>query len=157
MTTPVITVAPHATLAEATELLLQHGISGLPVIDLAGRIVGMFSELDEGKSLRELLSIFCGAAILDEGGHNVGNITGSEQARANMRARADHRVKDYMTTEVIVVNENEPATRVVDLFISHRVHRLPVMRGHELIGVIGVRDVVQFIRELEAKLGAMSH
>jgi CBS domain-containing protein len=156
MTTPVITVAPHATLAQATELLLKHGISGMPVIDLAGRIVGMFSELDESKPIGELLSIVCGASILDEGGHSIGNISGFAKARKDLLARADHRVKDYMTTDVIVVKEDEPATRVIDLFISHRVHRLPVMRGHELVGVIGVRDVVTFVREIESKLGVTS-
>ena len=152
MTYPVITVAPHATLEEATELLLKNSISGLPVIDLAGRVVGIFSELDEAKPIGELLSIFCGSSVLDEGGRSVGNIAGLDEVRARVLDQADHRVKDFMTTEVITVNEDDPASRVIDLFITHRVHRLPVMRGHEMVGVIGIRDVVRFIREMKSKL-----
>lgn len=152
MTYPVITVAPNATLREATELLLVNRISGLPVVDMKGRVVGMFSELDEGKPMRELLSVLCGKSVVDGGGQSVGNIAGFDEVSAYVRGRADQRVQDYMTTAVIMVNEDDPATRVVDLFVSHQVHRLPVIRGREMVGVIGVRDVVRFVRELECKL-----
>ena len=152
MNSAVITVAPHATLEEATDLLLDHGISGLPVVDLAGRVVGMFSELDEGKPVRELLTILCGTEILDLGGRNIGNIAGYDQVRAQVLDFDVQRVSDYMTTDVVVVSDNDPVTRVVDLFVNHGVHRLPVIRGHQLVGIIGVRDVVKFIRELKSKL-----
>ncbi len=146
MTYKVISVAPHARLTEATGLLLKNGISGLPVIDLSGRLVGMFSELDESKLVGEFLTVLCGSSILDEGGKSVGNIAEFDEIRTAVLNRTDYRVKDLMTTEVITVNEDDPATRVVELFISHRVHRLPVMKGHEVVGVIGVRDVVKFVR-----------
>ena len=152
MSSPAITVAPHATLEEAAELLLTNDISGLAVVDLAGRLVGMFSELDEGKQLRELLAILCGSSITDEQGINVGHISGFDETRQLVRDHGDYRVKNAMTTDVIVVSEDDPATRVIDLFASHGVHRLPVMRGNELVGIIGVRDVVRFIRDLKTKL-----
>jgi CBS domain-containing protein len=152
MSSPAITVAPDATLEEAAELLLNNDISGLAVVDLAGQLVGMFSELDEGKQLSELLTILCGSSIKDEYGLNIGHISGLDETRQLVSDHGDYRVKDVMTTVVIAVNEDDPATRVIDLFTSHGVHRLPVMRGNDLVGIIGVRDVVRFIRELTTKL-----
>jgi CBS domain-containing protein len=152
MSSPAISVAPHATLEEAAELLLQNDISGLAVVDLAGRLVGMFSELDEGKQLSELLAILCGSSITDENGLTIGHISGFDETRTLVRDHGDYRVKDVMTTGVIVVSDDDPATRVIELFTSHGVHRLPVIRGNELVGIIGVRDVVRFIRDLKTKL-----
>ncbi|MDH3717930.1 MAG: CBS domain-containing protein [Planctomycetota bacterium] len=152
MSSPAITVAPDATLEEAAELLLKNEISGLAVVDLAGQLVGMFSELDEGKQLSELLAILCGSSIKDEYGLNIGHISGFDETRQLVSDHGDYHVKDVMTTVVIVVNEDDPATRVIDLFTSHGVHRLPVLRGNDVVGIIGVRDVVRFIRDLKTKL-----
>jgi CBS domain-containing protein len=152
MSSPAITVGPHATLEEAAELLLKNDISGLAVVDLAGKLVGVFSELDEAKQLSELLAILCGSSIKDEHGLNIGHISGFDQTRQLVSDHGDYQVKDVMTTDVIVVNEDDPATRVIDLFTSHGVHRLPVMRGNDVVGIIGVRDVARFIRDLKTKL-----
>lgn len=152
MSSPAITVAPHATLEEAADLLLKHDISGLAVVDLAGQLVGMFSELDEGKQLSELLAILCGSSITDEDGLNIGHIAGFKETRELVRDNDDYRVKDVMTKDVIVVSEDDPATRVIELFTCHGVHRLPVLRGNQLVGIIGVRDVVRFIQDLKTKL-----
>jgi CBS domain-containing protein len=46
MTTTVVSVSPHATMKEAAALLLRHRVSGVPVVDDAGRIVGVISEFD---------------------------------------------------------------------------------------------------------------
>jgi len=46
MTRPVITVGPGALLIDAIELLLRHGLSGMPVVDAAGRLIGIITEHD---------------------------------------------------------------------------------------------------------------
>ena len=51
MNTPAITITPETAVAEAADLLVTHGISGMPVVDDDGRLLGMFSELDEIKQL----------------------------------------------------------------------------------------------------------
>jgi len=46
MTCPVITIGPDALLIDAIELLLCHGVSGLPVVNATGELVGMITEHD---------------------------------------------------------------------------------------------------------------
>jgi len=46
MSRPVVTVTPEATIKEAAQLLIEHGISALPVLDAAGALVGIVSEAD---------------------------------------------------------------------------------------------------------------
>jgi CBS domain-containing protein len=52
-----------------------------------------------------------------------------------------------MTTELIMVDVNDPISRVADLCIVHRVRRVPVMKNGRLVGVIARRDVLRALVE----------
>ena len=112
MTENLITIHPDAPVSEAIDLLLTHGISGLPVVDDGGRLVGVITE-------------FAILAMVYD--HDVQNQT----------------VGKHMTTEVILVDANDPISRIADLCIVHRVRRVPVMRDGRLVGVIARRDVLK--------------
>jgi CBS domain-containing protein len=135
MTRKVISVAPDATVLQAAQVMLQHRISGLPVIDKAGRLVGVLSE---GDFLRR-------------------RETGTQRHRAGWleflmgpgRAAADYvhshgsKVSEVMTEEVKTVGEDATLEDIVRLMERERIKRVPVLRGGKVAGIITRSNLMQ--------------
>ena len=113
MTKDLVTLGPDTTAAKAIEILLKHKISGAPVVDSDGKLVGIVSEY-------QLLAV-----IYDEEFKN-------------------QPIKELMTKEVLTVEEETLLTEIANLFIVHRIRRLPVLRDGELVGQISRRDIIRF-------------
>ncbi|MBI4275502.1 MAG: CBS domain-containing protein, partial [Rhizobiales bacterium] len=128
MTPRVITIEPDATILQAVRLLLQNRISGLPVVDAKGALVGIVSEGDllrrvETKTERRRprwLEFLTGTAKLAE-----------EYVHAHGR-----KVEEVMTRKPATANEDTPLEDIVQLMEKLRIKRLPVMRGKQLVGII---------------------
>ena len=117
MSPAVISVTPETSMNEAMEILLANRVSGLPVIDAAGRLVGVISEIDRLRTLNKPEPI--------------------ENAR----------VADFMTPGVITVDENATANQIADLLIRVGIRRLPVVRNGNVVGIISRRDLVRALHE----------
>lgn len=139
MTHRVITVAADATVATAARLMLDNRVSGLPVIDGAGRVVGMVTEHD-----------------LLRGRRNHGQRPGphwmqlmidqAELPEQIERFRA-RKVEEVMTPEPITV---APATAIEEacrLIEVNRIKRLPVLKDGRLIGIIARDDLLRAVGE----------
>ncbi len=114
MVTRLLTLTPEMSIFEAMRRLLEHRFSGAPVVDAAGKLVGMLSEKD---CLRVFAS---GAYYYDAGGT----------------------VSDFMTREVTTVDPDDELFKVADLFLSRSFRRLPVVEDGKLVGQISRRDVL---------------
>jgi len=140
MTTDVITVDPEMTVQNLATRLAERGISGAPVIDGAGKLVGIVSEGD----LLHRTEI--GAARR----HRVRRRSwwldhyASEVAREYIK---DHgrAVKDIMTTDVAVVDEDTDIADVAALLEAKRVKRVPVMRDGKVVGIISRANIVRAV------------
>ena len=144
MTRPAVTLPVDASLGEAIGLMLSHGISGLPVVDGAGRLLGM---LTEGDLLRR---IEVGTSDQRRSGwrnflHGPG-LSADEYVHTHSRQAGD-----LMTQDPLTVTEDMPLEAVVDLMEKRRVKRLPVTRGDKVIGVVSRSDL---LRAVGAGLGA---
>lgn len=64
-----------------------------------------------------------------------------------------NRVADYMTTDLLTIDQETSLMEATDLMLEHRVHRLLVTRGCKLVGVVSQRDVIRYIRDLRLLLG----
>jgi CBS domain-containing protein len=111
----VIAVSPETSAEEAIDLLVQNNVSGLPVVDGTGTVVGMFSEMDRIK-------------------------WGSVEGRS---------VEQLMSTPVVTVNVQDSLVEVARVFKANFVHRLPVTENGEVVGIIGLRDLIRYIRDNE--------
>ncbi len=128
MTRRVISVAPEVGIRDAMELMLKNRISGLPVIDGGGKLVGVLSETDflrrteTGTERRPSpwYDAFFGSA---------------ESARAYIRAHG-LKVEDVMSRKPITVAENTPLEKAVDLMEQYRIKRLPVVHGGKVVGIV---------------------
>jgi CBS domain-containing protein len=105
--------------------------------------------------LREQIS---GLPVLDENERLVGIVTEFALLATayDERITSDH-VSQYMTTNVLTVDVNDPVRKVADLFIVHRVRRVPVMDNGRIVGLISRRDVLKAVYEAKsASPGAKS-
>ena len=121
MTRNVISVPPDATIAEAVELMLERGISGLLVVDSSGTLVGIVTE---GDLLRR-----------DEIGTRrhrswwLRLIASPSRQAADFTRTHGRKVADVMTHDVLTVDATSPLTDIVALMEEHRVKRVPVLDG----------------------------
>ncbi len=112
------TVRPNTLVAEALGSL-QHGrFHHLPVVDDAGRLVGIITDRD-----------FRSAVGYDQ------------HVRANLR------VEEIMSTDVVTVRRDAPLEEAIRLFFEHRVGALPVVQGQQLVGIITKHDIMKAARD----------
>jgi CBS domain-containing protein len=143
MTRNVVTVGPDAPIADAIHLMLDHRISGLPVVANDGVLVGVLTEADllrrtETRTERQRprwIEFLRGPGRLAE-----------DYVRTHAR-----KVGEIMTQAVVATTEDAPLAEVVRLMERHRVKRLPVLRGDVLVGIVTRADLM---RALGAWLGA---
>jgi CBS domain-containing protein len=128
MTQNVISVQPEESITHAIRLMLQHGISGLAVVDKAGDLVGLVTEGDfmrrvetgTQKQRSRFLQFLIGPGRLaDEYVHLSGR-----------------RISEVMSSPVHTVTEEALLSDAVDLMERHRIKRLPVVRGRKVVGVV---------------------
>jgi CBS domain-containing protein len=125
MTENVVTIPPSCSVGDAIELLIQEQISGLPVVDSNGQLVGIVTEF----------------ALL---------------ATAYDESISSESVDKHMTTDVLTVDVDDAVRKVADLFIVHRVRRVPVMEKGRIAGLISRRDVLKAVFESSSNLSGAS-
>ena len=128
MTTRIISVEPDTTVLEAARQMLQHHISGLPVIDKAGTLVGILSE---GDFLRR-------GETHTERKHTrwVEFLIGPGKMAAEYTHSHGKKVAEVMTDQVHTVDEDTSLEDVVEMMERHRIKRVPVIRGTRVVGII---------------------
>lgn len=124
MTTSLVTVRSTTDIYRAIDLLLMYEISGLPVIDDKGNLIGMLSESD------------CLRSALSSGYYEDGPAT----------------VEAFMTTVVDTISPDEGLIKVTEIFIQKNRRRLPVVENGKLIGQISRRDVLKAIKEINQNI-----
>ena len=138
MTRKVITVAPDASLAEAAKLMLDHKISGLPVVDKEGHVVGIVSEHD---LLRRRQGVDgAGAERRPHWLQVLGETAGSAGEIAQFRNRT---VNDVMTLDPVTVAASTSLREASRLIEYRGFKRLPVVENGKLVGIIARADLVR--------------
>jgi len=145
MTTDVVTVEESTPLKEAALLLADRRISGVPVVDAAGKVVGVLSEAD-------VLAQERGRALRQPG--LLGHVFDPD---AVWREKAGARtVGDAMSSPAIVIGPHRPVHAAASLMLEEDVNRLPVVQHGKLLGIITRADLVRaFVRpdeELEREI-----
>jgi len=123
MATNLFTFSPDQGIDEAIDIMLEKRISGGPVLDSHGSLIGMLSE-------RDCLKIMVDAAYLN---YPAGRGT----------------VGDYMTKDVKTIDINKDVLDAANLFLSGTVRRFPVVENGKLKGQISRRDIMKAARELK--------
>lgn len=140
MRNEVVTVTPTASVGEAARLMLDHHISGLPVVDEAGAMVGI---LTEGDLLRRV-ELGTEKRIP---GWRAWLATSGREALNYVQSHA-RRVREVMTTPVTWVAPATELTEVVALMESRRIKRIPVLENDRIVGIVTRADLLRALERL---------
>lgn len=135
MTRGVVTVRPDTPLLDIAGALITHRISGVPVVDAAGQVVGIISEgdlyrrpeLGTERPRRRWIEFFTSNAAL---------------ARDYVHTHG-HKAADVMSRRVVQVPPDTPVSDIADIFERRNIKRVPVVDGGRLVGIVSRSNLVQ--------------
>jgi CBS domain-containing protein len=140
MVRDVVTVGPRTGVADAVKLLVERDISALPVVDEAGRIVGILSEADLMRR--------------DELGTEkhrpwwLEAVTPAASLAAEFARSHGRKVAEVMSTAVVAATEDTPLTEIAAILERNRIKRLPIVRDGTLVGIVSRANLIQALATL---------
>jgi CBS domain-containing protein len=131
MTRDVLTASPETSLKDVAGILSSHGVSGLPVVDADGRILGVVSEAD---ILRK-----------EQGrGGRRGGVLGWLLDRDELDPKLEARTAgEAMTSPALTIEPARPASEAARLMVEKGINRLPVVSHDRLLGIVTRADLVR--------------
>ena len=144
MTRPVVTVTPETTIVEAADTMLRRHISGLPVVDAAGRLVGIISE---GDFIRR-----SEIGTQRRRGRFLKFILGPGKEAADFVHEHGAKTGEIMTPEPLTIGEDTDVEEIVGLMEKNNIKRLPVMRGDKLVGIVSRSNLLQAVANLARQI-----
>ncbi|MCC8395787.1 CBS domain-containing protein [Paraburkholderia sp. MMS20-SJTR3] len=150
MTSTVVTATPDMTIHDAAKLFVDHHISGMPVLDADGQLIGIVSQGDllhrvengTGHAKRrwwlELLS------------------TSREEAARYVREHG-HCVRDVMCEHVISIPADMPLQQIADLMERRHLKRVPVLRDGRLVGIVSRSNLIRALASVEPIVDSGTH
>jgi len=114
-------VKENTPVYEAVQLVVEHGISGIPVVDGDMSLVGLVSEKDLLRLLRE------------------------------MQKAENQTVGDFMTQPAIHFDEEEDLVDICDFLMRNIFRRVPITSNEKLVGIISIRDALEYVLSLREK------
>lgn len=135
MVRDVVTIRPNATVKEAIDLLVQHDISAIPVVDHAGAVVGIISEADLVRR-----------ADIGTEKHRpwwLEAITPATTLAADFAKAHGQRVDEVMSTQIVAAEPETPLSEVATLLERHRIKRVPVIQNGKLVGIVSRANLIQ--------------
>ncbi|ACV63570.1 CBS domain-containing membrane protein [Desulfofarcimen acetoxidans DSM 771] len=139
MTKEVIAVGPDDNVEKVARLLLDHNISGLPVIDEKGKVVGIISEGDliiqEKEIKAPAMTTLLGGVIFLENPNRF---------LKELKKIIAVEVKDLMTRKVYSVGPEATIAKVTGIMSEKRINRIPVLNDEgKLLGIITRKDIIE--------------
>lgn len=136
----VITVTPDTPIVDAANIMLRQHISGLPVVNEAGKLVGIASE---GDFLRR-----GEIGTQKKRGRWLSFIVGPGRSASEFVHSQGRKIGEVMTSEPLTVTEETSLEDIVELMEKNHVKRLPVVRGEKLVGIVTRSNLLQAVASL---------
>ena len=143
MTRDVLAIRPDTTVFDALRLMIERRISGLPVVDAGGAVIGILSEGD-----------FLRRAELATGrqrGRWLAWLLSPGRLADEYVAEHGRTVGEVMTPLVVTVDEETPLAEIVELMEQRRIKRVPVTKAGKLIGIVSRADLLRALLHLSAE------
>jgi CBS domain-containing protein len=135
MTKPVVSVRRGTPLKEVAQLLVDHRISGMPVLDVNGDVLGVVSEAD--------------LLVKEQGADAVRHrplawfLGESSTSRAQLAKLAAVSAGDAMTAPAVTIEPDRRVNEAAAIMIARGINRLPVVEGQRLVGIVTRADLVR--------------
>lgn len=145
----VLVVQEDMTVEELARFLVESDISGAPVVDPAGRLVGVVSVTDLARSVAEDLDGDRPSPdfFVSEW---AGTLRRDEVEELRFGGETEMRVRDIMTPAIYSVDAETPIPEVAETLINSHIHRLLVTSGERVVGIVTSSDLLGLlVREPE--------
>ncbi len=129
MKTNVITAHEDESIREVTLRLREKKITGVPVVNDNGEVVGVFSETDVLNKLPDILNDADKIPLVD------------------VKELTDPPIKTVMSTPAITVTSDTDIREVAKIFLYKYIHRVPVVDGGKLVGIVSLGDLLKAFSE----------
>ncbi|AMV47714.1 CBS domain-containing protein [Paraburkholderia caribensis] len=143
MTTSVIFAHPDMTVQEAARTLAEQHISGMPVVDEKGGLVGMITEGD----LLHRAEIGTG---MPKRAWWLDLLASTRELASEYVREHSHKVSDLMTTAVVVVDEDTSVGEIAELLERHRIKRVPVVKDGRITGLVSRANLIRALASIVA-------
>jgi CBS domain-containing protein len=155
MQTAVKVIDPEETLLELVRAFSDAAVSGFPVVDKDGRLIGIVSRYDIGRqlgveqSMAEYVSDYYREVQYYES--NAAETLSSIGKQLGQRLE-QLRVRDVMISNIITVTPDTALNELAQTLIRHHIHRVPVCDGERLVGIISSLDLARLFAEDRVEL-----
>jgi CBS domain-containing protein len=144
MTNPVLVVRRDTPLKDVARLLIDNGVSGAPVVDADGRVLGVVSEAD-------FLVKEQGAEEIHH--RRLARVVGESTETRHQLDKVEARdAGGAMTAPAVTIAPTRPIREAAALMTSRRVNRLPVLDDGRLVGIVTRADLVRAYLRTDAEL-----
>ena len=147
MTSPAITVSPTTGIREVAHTMREHVISGVPVVDDGGALLGLITEMEliaRSAPVHEPHYLAVLSALIPV------SLDDYRRYKEQLRQALAINAADLMRDEVETISPDAPIDEALETMLNPEVTMLPVVEGNRLIGVVTRTDLVRLIEKLEA-------
>jgi CBS-domain-containing membrane protein len=140
----VVTIGPDEPVSKAVQLMVDHDISALPVVDDDRRVIGVLSEADlihREKIGTEKHRAWWLEAIMPA------SVLALDYAKSHGR-----KVSELMSENVISAAEDTPLSEIASLLEKHRIKRIPILKDGKLIGIVSRSNLIQALASAPPKV-----
>ena len=138
MSTDVVSVQSQTSVAELAKVLTSRHISGVPVVDDAGKVIAVVTEsdlIDQSKKLHIPTVI----TILD----SVFYLENPDRMEDEMKKIAGTKVGDICSSPATTVSPDTQVDEIATIMAESNIHTLPVLDDGQLVGIIGKKDIIK--------------
>lgn len=134
----VITVAPETTIEELAKVLLEHRISGVPVVDASNKLIGIVTE---GDLLHKQTTPETPGINLILGG--LAYMKEYEKYTSDLKKLSALTASEIMTQKLAIVRENTTVKEIATIMVDKNINRVPVVENGILVGLVSRADVLK--------------
>lgn len=147
MSSPAITVGPTSQIRDVARTMREHVISGVPVVESDGKLLGVITELEliaRNAPVQEPHYLAVLSALIPV------NLEEYRQYKEQLRQALAINAADLMRDEVKTIGPDEPIDEALEAMLDPEVIMLPVVENERVIGVVTRTDLLRLIENLEA-------
>ena len=140
MTRDVITVNEDMKVNELVDLFVEHKISSVPVVGKKGKLVGIVTKTDIIGHCMDMdldLTVTLGLKDIMETHPGLENLEVTSETQLT--------VKNIMSPNPVIARESHTVERLAEIMLDNRIHRLIIMKGQKLTGIVSTFDIISFV------------
>ena len=138
----VVSISADTIVGDAARLFVEHRISGAPVVDAQGKLLGVVSLVDIARALPKLRAE---PVIWNCRPDFYRDVWDDEVAHVSVPKECSLKVRDVMSRNAFTVDESEPIGEAANLMLEAGIHRLIVTSNGKMVGIISSMDILRLV------------